>query len=257
MGFEITRFKSSLSSVVICSICSNVLKNPLQSYHCKHTFCKKCIKISLQTKNECPKCLKPLTRNDLEVPSTIVNYLSNLEIKCEFASNGCYVFIKLDSLKKHLEECQFNPENNATCPQNCGAVMKRCEIDKHCCLSYLQSVITERDSFIEELIKDQKELKKENKYLKMTKEKLLEEIEKKKDEIKRLKSELESREKGIPPMLKFDLLYSQSKAVSEEHRIYIKELKSKGLIVSNKIYEVMQLVDINNFVHKECNTKKA
>ena len=93
MGFDVNRFKSPLSSVIICSICSNVLHDPLQSYICKHTYCKKCIKASLQDQKMCPKCSKSLSSKDLEVPLTIVNYLSNLEIKCDFASNGCYAFV--------------------------------------------------------------------------------------------------------------------------------------------------------------------
>lgn len=286
MGYDLNRFRGPVSSVVICCVCQSVLDDPIQSYNCKHVYCRGCItpilnesggggqsssttstpnsSSSNQSLNSavtsstvvCPKCKKPLAPSDLEIPKSVKTFVSNLEIKCDYASNGCYQYVKLDDLPGHRESCSFNPENSLTCANNCGAVMRRKEIATHCCLSYLQSVISERDSYIDEVVKECRELRSENRRLKLTNGKLKEENDKQRDEIRKLKNELDSK-KGITSLLKFDLLYSQSKAVSEEHRAYIRELKTKGLISSNKVFESMILVDINNFTTKESNTRKA
>lgn len=293
MGYDLNRFRGPVSSVVICCICQSVLDDPIQSYACKHVYCRSCItplfngttantnegsntpasssssssSLSGNTNNHsaaaasqqaitCPKCKKALAPSDLEIPKSVKTFLSNLEIKCDFASNGCYQYVKLEDLGSHSESCSFNPENSLTCANNCGAVMKRKETATHCCLNYLQSVISERDAYIDEIVKECRELKSENRRLKTNNGKLKEEVEKQRDEIRKLKSELDSK-KGLTSLLKFDLLYSQSKAVSEEHRNYIRELRTKGLISSNKVFEAMILVDINNFTLKESNTRKA
>lgn len=263
MGYEVNRFRGPVSSVVLCTICQNVLDDPVQSYNCKHVYCRRCIQPLVSSSGpeseatgHCPKCKKALHASDLEVPKNVNNFLQHLEIKCDYAANGCYLFVKLEDLPKHREECTFNPENSVTCSNNCGAVMRRREIEGHCCLSYLQSIITERDAYIDEIVKECREMRAENRKLRSSNSKLKEEVDKQKEEIRKLKLELDSK-KGITSLLKFDLLYSQSKAVSEEHRIYVKELRNKGLIVSNKVFEAMILVDITNFTIRDSSTRKA
>lgn len=260
MGFEINRFRGPVSSVVLCTICLNVLDDPVQSYTCKHVFCRKCVQplVSKEVDHSghCPKCKTSLHASDLEVPKSVNNFLQHLEIKCDYASNGCYLYVKLEDLSKHRAECTFNPENSVTCSNNCGAVMKRIETENHCCLSYLQSIITERDAYIDEIVKECREMRAENRKYRSLNAKLKEEVEKQKEEIRKLKLDLDSK-KGITSLLKFDLLYSQSKAVSEEHRVYVKELRNKGLIISNKVFEAMILVDITNFTVFDSSTRKA
>ncbi|XP_074600280.1 uncharacterized protein LOC141854482 [Brevipalpus obovatus] len=276
MGFDLDRFRAPVSSVVLCTICQNVLDDPVQSYHCKHVYCRKCITPLLTASTsstgedhgvgggggggnsgpQCPKCKKSVHSSDLEVPKTVKNFLQNLEIKCDFAANGCSCYIKMEDLIRHRDACVFNPENSITCPNNCGAVMKRRETETHCCLSYLQSIISERDAYIDEVIEEGRETRHENRKLRSINSKLKDELDKCKEEIRKLKLELEFK-KGITSLLKFDLLYSQSKAVSEEHRNCVKELRTKGMITSNKVFEVMILVDINNFTVKESNTRNA
>lgn len=266
MGYDINRFRGPLSSVVLCTICQNVLDDPVQSYNCKHVYCRKCVQPLIVSdcgdvngKNmlaNCPKCKKTISPGDLQVPKNVNNFLQHLEIKCDYLANGCLTWIKLEDLPAHREQCLFNPENSVTCTRNCGAIMKRSELEKHCCLNYLQSIITERDACIDELMKESHELKTENHKYRTINVKLKEEIEKQKEEIRKLKLQLDSK-KGISSMLKFDLLYSSSKAVSEEHRMYIKELRNKGLIISNHVFEAMILVDITNFTVKDSSTKKA
>jgi hypothetical protein len=45
MGYDITRFKNSdINEEFICSICHDVLKDPLVIDPCDHIFCSECIK---------------------------------------------------------------------------------------------------------------------------------------------------------------------------------------------------------------------
>jgi E3 ubiquitin-protein ligase NRDP1 len=45
MGYDLLRFKSSdINEEFICSICRDVLKDPLVIDPCDHIFCSECIK---------------------------------------------------------------------------------------------------------------------------------------------------------------------------------------------------------------------
>jgi len=43
-----------------------------------------------------------------------------LQIKCEYASEGCAVFVKLEDMAKHRANCALNPSKPVECHRGCG-----------------------------------------------------------------------------------------------------------------------------------------
>jgi len=67
-GYELSRFvelSSSDSEEYICSICRDILRNPVVTNCCLQTFCEQCINEWLETNNTCPYDRKELNRNQL------------------------------------------------------------------------------------------------------------------------------------------------------------------------------------------------
>lgn len=86
MGYDITRFIDKIDEEFLCSICTMVLENPLQSF-CEHMFCDVCIKGWLMLKYDqiCPNDRTSLTFDQLKVPGRIIrNLLNKLNIRCDF-----------------------------------------------------------------------------------------------------------------------------------------------------------------------------
>lgn len=56
-------------------------------------------------------------------------YISfRLYITCDNKPHGCVSVVKLDCLKTHLEECDFNPKRPVPCEQGCGLVVPKDEL---------------------------------------------------------------------------------------------------------------------------------
>lgn len=53
MGFDVTRFVGETSEELICSICSEILEDPLTT-ECEHLFCRRCIADWLRDNRTCP-----------------------------------------------------------------------------------------------------------------------------------------------------------------------------------------------------------
>ena len=110
-GYDDRRFQKDVDENFHCSICYNVLKEPRMCRNNEHMFCLACITRNLNENSEsCPECNENLTVNTLRpAPRVVNNYLSELKIKCDFASRGCPEFIRLEALKTHVTNCGFAP----------------------------------------------------------------------------------------------------------------------------------------------------
>lgn len=99
MGYDLTRFTCEINEEFICTICTLVLENPLQT-PCEHSFCNECIKGWLTVDKTCPVDRRPLVVNDLMVPSRVLrNLLNNLEIKCDFRETALLYFYPCISIE--------------------------------------------------------------------------------------------------------------------------------------------------------------
>ena len=91
----------SIEDEIICSICSDIKKEPVMCSKCQNSFCKLCIEQWKKKSKICPfKCSNPIYSSI----RLIKNLTSKLHFKCP---NGCDVKILYDDLTKHLEkECK-------------------------------------------------------------------------------------------------------------------------------------------------------
>ena len=113
MGIDIERFDGSVDDELICPICQLVLENPLHLIQCEHVFCYSCIWKWIQTGNEtCPIDRKKFKKEDLKTPRLMIKFLDKLDIKCDYANNGCTSIVKLEQLAHHKKDCKFNPNNH-------------------------------------------------------------------------------------------------------------------------------------------------
>lgn len=86
MGYEIERFVCAIDEEFHCSICTMVLKDPLQS-PCEHIFCSECINGWLKVKETCPVDQSILPFDDLKPPPRYFrNLLEKMEIRCDLGS---------------------------------------------------------------------------------------------------------------------------------------------------------------------------
>jgi hypothetical protein len=110
-GYDDSRFQKDIDENFHCSICYNVLKEPRMCRNNEHIFCLACITRNLNENSEtCPECNEDLSVDTLRrAPRLVKNYLSELKIKCDFASRGCPEFIRLEALKTHVLNCGFSP----------------------------------------------------------------------------------------------------------------------------------------------------
>lgn len=84
MGYDLARFVSKIDEEFVCSICSMVMANPVQS-PCEHTFCSECIKEWLRVNGSCPIDRTILIFVDLKpTPRYFRNMMDKMEIRCDF-----------------------------------------------------------------------------------------------------------------------------------------------------------------------------
>lgn len=141
MGYDLTRFSCEIHEEFICTICTSVLENPVQT-PCEHFFCSECIKGWLSINNSCPVDRKQLETDDLMVPSRVLrNLLNNLDIKCE--QEGCGAIIKLESLEHHISKCEYNLNEKVVCDKGCNMTVTRQEYQVNNCFNHLAKEITQ------------------------------------------------------------------------------------------------------------------
>lgn len=110
-GYEENRFEKDVDRNLHCTVCMNVLKDPVQCRRNQHYFCLPCISRHLrQNSPTCLLCVEELTIETLSQPPRILtDLLSSLKIQCDYADGGCRELIELGSLKGHLIHCGYSP----------------------------------------------------------------------------------------------------------------------------------------------------
>ena len=123
MGYDVNRFETKVSDEFICTICHDVLEDPLVTPSCEHIFCGDCITGWLTngpTKAEpsCPNDRTPANVDSLKAPlRSFRNLLYGLNIQCSYSN--CGIFVKLQNLEDHEISCMHNPinmEKEFNCP---------------------------------------------------------------------------------------------------------------------------------------------
>lgn len=139
MGYEVERFAEKVNDNYICSICTEVFKDPIMLSFCEHIYCRECIEEWFEKSQNCPEDRRPATASDLKPPSRFFrNLYNNLKMHCDYFSNGCKVAFTLDQINSHVKICQFNPNAEVSCFNNCGAVVSKSKLLEHNCVAYLK-----------------------------------------------------------------------------------------------------------------------
>ena len=129
-GYEDSRFEKAVDAHFHCSICYNVLKEPMMCRNNEHIFCRGCITEHLTVNSHtCPECNEDLTVETLRKARLVSNYLSELKIKCDYSNRGCQEYIRLEELDAHVENCGFAPTKCSN--EECQMVVNKREIIHH------------------------------------------------------------------------------------------------------------------------------
>lgn len=153
MGYEITRFAEDVDEELICSICGQVLECPVQIRQCEHCFCSCCVNEWLKHQSICPNDRNPVSPLDdlIQPPRILRNLLARLKICCENKEFGCAAVVRLDCLKSHLDECQYNPKRPVSCEKGCGLVVPLDEVPQHNCVRELHKLLKHKSEKVDEL----------------------------------------------------------------------------------------------------------
>ena len=129
-GYEEERFENEVDSTLLCPICRNVLKDPVQCPN-EHYCCRSCIVKYLHESSErCPTCQHHLTEETLRKPPRLLtNMLQNLKIRCDHAKRGCRELIKLEFLDHHVKSCGYSPRRCTN--SGCSQVINQHEKERH------------------------------------------------------------------------------------------------------------------------------
>ena len=129
-GYDDSRFEKDVDAHFHCSICYNVLKEPMMCRNNEHIFCRECITKHLNVNSHtCPECNEELTVDTLRRARLVSNYLSELKIKCDYYDRGCQEYIRLAELKCHVENCGFAPVKCSN--EECEMMVNKRELIHH------------------------------------------------------------------------------------------------------------------------------
>ena len=105
MGWSIERFinRNSVIDELICSICTDVLENPVQT-PCQHSFCNDCIKVWVEDgKSSCPVDRQTLDSKDLKPARILQQLLNSLIIRCKHFHDGCSLMARFEDMPQLVE----------------------------------------------------------------------------------------------------------------------------------------------------------
>ena len=109
-----------------CSICTNILTNPVLIECCGQHFCEVCLEKWLAKQQTCPHCR-----------DTSVKYIKNrhiqrningLRIYCSYRPKGCSKISTIGDYASHLTECLFV---EVVCGNQCGKAVIRKDLKHH------------------------------------------------------------------------------------------------------------------------------
>ena len=250
LGYEDNRFEVVVSQRFYCPICFLVLKDPVMCKN-EHYYCSFCIKKHLENSSFCPTCLEHLTVDTLRpAPRIVKDYVSELNIHCDFNSRGCPEMVQVGNLKRHVASCGFSP---VQCSNNgCNVLLNARDKPHH---------ETEVCDFRKLKCRDCGQLKNEVREMKdevlKGQDKVKNEMKGMKDEMLGMKSEMkvmvEDGMKGIKVEIK-GMMKNEVKEVNEKMKCEIKNEVKEGMkeMIDQALVHQDQIQDrISNEVKEE------
>lgn len=141
-------FKEQDLSIVICSICSDVIFEPRTSKNCSHTYCKECIELVLKDTYKCPQCTLEFEIQNCKLFEVL--YINGMVYTCDKGDcNATFIMgTNCTNLLNHKKLCL---EELIPC-NRCKTTVARKDIENHmnnsiCTNSYI-SVLEKEIKFL-------------------------------------------------------------------------------------------------------------
>jgi len=112
-----------LCEELTCSICLNILYDPIACKGCDNMFCSNCILEWKKYSNQCPNlCIY----EPKSILFPVTNMLGKIKIKCLNYKKGCHSTFSYKDLRNHMESCEYSTYN---C--DCGFAGKKKDFQEH------------------------------------------------------------------------------------------------------------------------------
>lgn len=99
----------------------------------------------------CPLDQKHIDSSHIEEPPKyILDYVSDLRIRCDFQEFGCKEVVQLNRVKLHRLNCEFHPERKVKCNE-CGIETEKLRFKDHNCISILKNRLDLMSQQLEEV----------------------------------------------------------------------------------------------------------
>ena len=241
LGYEENRFEIVVSQNFHCPICFLVLRDPVMCQN-QHVFCNSCINKHLENSATCPTCVQPLSVDTLNrAPNIVTDYISELNIHCDFYSRGCPEMVQVAKLERHVANCRFSPVQCSN--EGCEAVVnvkdklrheeEECEFRQVKCHgcgdrgSLLNDLLLQMLSRQEEIKREikaemQNEMKKATEQIKVEVKREIKEVT---SEMKAMKNELKQDTQATKNRIKVEVK-SGTEALKNEMKQEISGIKS-------------------------------
>jgi len=119
MSFTLVENQPDIPSLT-CSICLELMKDPVLHSACGNLFCAKCIK----DVSQCPLCRGTLDANSfVPAPKMVTNKIASIKVSCD----RCHTTMSLEAFnERHKNTCWFS------CPFQCGSTVPFSAFERHC-----------------------------------------------------------------------------------------------------------------------------
>jgi len=146
MGIDTALAIDKLEDEFVCSICHDILHDPIVISRCEHYFCNNCIRPWIQANSTCPKDRDPVEEAGLRQPVRFFrNKLADVRLRCQFSS--CNREITYEGFERHKTNCPHNPDAWMECTFcHFKHMIKQESIHKKTCIPFLHDTIDKKES---------------------------------------------------------------------------------------------------------------
>lgn len=109
-GYSKKLFVDQIPDDLMCALCQDVVRKPLQTKCCGQVYCKVCVNRLpriVRGMLSCPHCKEKL---EVFIDKRAEIFVNNMKIFCTNVNRGCPWLGQLTNLKKHLENCKLSQD---------------------------------------------------------------------------------------------------------------------------------------------------